>query len=108
MVKTIDIVYKATPAKKAIALNPQENFLVYLGEDYLCPVSKARACGLFMGSKDKITGEVDLTHSVARSHTAIQLLDKLPGQVVLLVAASGFYLMERTDAMEIAGQSVGV
>lgn len=91
------------PQKKAVVTKDSDNYLVYLGEDYKATVTKRRACGLFLGSKDGLVCEIDVSHQVARSHLAIQAMDAMPGDLVILIDQAGFYLMDRSDAMEIAG-----
>jgi hypothetical protein len=85
MIKTLEIVIKGMPTKRAGISHEFEQFL-------------------FLQSKDRKVGDVEFTHAFENSRLSLKALDAHPNNIVLFLDGSGFYLMEKTAALEISGE----
>jgi hypothetical protein len=106
MIKTLEIVIKGMPTKRAGISHEFEQFLVFPGSFYKSDRIRSRksSCGLFLQSKDRKVGDVEFTHAFENSRLSLKALDAHPNNIVLFLDGSGFYLMEKTAALEISGE----
>jgi hypothetical protein len=101
MKKTLDLVIKALPDNGKKKGN--DKFWVFLGEEYKKDPQRTKACGIFLGSADKKTGEVEFQIGATKSYLVLQNMEEVSRSAVLFLDTTGFYLMERATALDLVG-----